>query len=85
MGKLMLVAAVCGTVLVGIAPDAAAAGCGSGFQLMAVQDVLRSISSPGAIGTVSAADANGDGLVCVKIVSNVGGTVQIDPALVFDN
>jgi hypothetical protein len=85
MRKLLLVTAVLGTIIVGLAPDAAAAGCGGGFELMAVQDVLRSISSPGATGTVLAGDANRDGLVCVKIVSTAGGTVQIDPALVFDN
>jgi hypothetical protein len=85
MLKFLLVTAVLGAVGVGLAPAAAAAGCGSGFELMAVQDVLRSSDYPGAGGTVLAGDANGDGYVCVKIVSTAGGTAQIDPSLVFDN
>ena len=86
--SLLLVAAILGALGLSTAPASAAppqpaGGCGAGFELMTVREVLRSIAAPGFEDAIRAEDSNQDGLLCIKIVPNEGGPPQFDPAFVF--
>lgn len=58
-------------------------GCGAGFELMTVKEVIRTIAAPGSVDAIRAGDVNQDGYLCIKIVPNGGGPPQFDPAFVF--
>src|SRR5690349_12083056 len=45
-------------------------GCSSGYELMTVKQVLKTIAAPGFEDSIRAKDANGDGYLCIKIIPN---------------
>jgi hypothetical protein len=83
---LSVAAAILATGLTSI-PAAAApkpvGGCGQGFELMTVKEVLRTIAASGSEAAIKAEDSNQDGYLCVKIIPNNGGPPQFDPAFAY--
>jgi len=84
---LGVAAAVLGVICFSAAPAVAApqpvAGCGSGFQLMSVKQVIKTIAASGSEDAIRAQDGNQDGYLCVKIIPNGGGPPQFDPAFAY--
>jgi hypothetical protein len=84
---LLLSAVAFFTICIGSAPASAAqqpeGGCGSGFELMTVKEVLHRIAAPGSEDAIKAGDVNQDGYLCVKIIPNNGGPPKFDPAFAF--
>jgi len=50
---------------------------------MTVKEVNKTIVAPGFEDAIVAADANGDGYLCIKLVPNDGGPKQFDPAFLY--
>ena len=73
---LCVVTAVTCAVLVGATPAASAqTGCASGFTLMSVPEVLRTLAAQGSETAIRAGDVNGDGYLCVQVAPG-GGLAQ---------
>ena len=91
--KKIIVALVLGmavSIIVGVptaggvlaAPDPVA-GCGAGYELMKIRDIIRELADPAFVDVIPTYDKNGDGYLCVKVIPNEGGPPQFDPAFVF--
>ncbi len=72
MRMLLLLGTILAVLGFGAAPASAQGGCGPGFILTGVGQAL--LNSPGSEVAVRAADANGDGSICVGPAP--GGGVQ---------
>jgi hypothetical protein len=59
------------------------AGCGEGFALLTVKEIVRTLAAPDFVKTIPTYDANGDGYLCAKVLPNGGGPPVFDPAFVF--
>ena len=83
--RLALLAAALTTFPVAQVADAAepAGGCGNGFQLMTVADVLANLAAPGFEDTIVGHDRNADGYLCVRISDAPGLVRLLDPNTPF--
>ena len=68
---------------VAVADPGSTGGCSSGYELMTVKQVIKTIAAPGFEDSIRAKDANGDGYLCIKIIPNDGGPKQFEPAFVY--
>ena len=91
MKKLRRLVALIPAVALGcvlVSPVAAAdqpgtqAGCGAGYTLTPLNDVLK-IAAEGFRTAIRDADVNGDRQLCIKLIPNDGGPKQFDPAFLY--
>jgi hypothetical protein len=59
------------------------AGCGEGFALLTVKEIVKTLAAPDFVKIIPTYDANGDGYLCAKVLPNEGGPPVFDPAFVF--
>jgi hypothetical protein len=87
MRKRLQIALFAAVLVAAPIPQAAhaeqAGGCGNGFRLMLVSDVLRDLAAPGFEDTIVGHDRNGDGYLCVRISDAPGLVRLLDPNTPF--
>jgi hypothetical protein len=67
------VAALTCAAMFASAPAAQAqTGCPTGFTLMSVPDVLRTLAAPGSETAIQAGDVNRNGYLCVQLAAGGG-------------